>query len=121
MKPLMQLKPYIALFFALAFLVKLVAIDSKITTVLHDSSAITLINPFCPKQHLHSHNNHEKFNSVEVLNKHTINVTCSSVYELNSKELTRAFNTFDYLTYDYRFNKVLTPPTPKFYPPPKIF
>ena len=115
----MQLKSFTALFFAFAFLIKLIAVDSKITGVLQNVSDITLINPFCPKQHLNSHHTHEKFNSVEVLNKHIISVTCSSVYELNSKELTRTFNTFDYLTYNYRIIKVLTPPTPKFYPPPK--
>ena len=117
----MNLKTYIAIFFAIVFFGKFLMTDSKILVVIFDNDEIAFVNPFCKKQNAKIQGSaHESFSE----DSNRLNITIDSFCNAPFK--------FEVFNWEYRVipeesqpYAYLTPTLPestqdRFYPPPKV-
>ncbi len=118
----MDLKPYIAVFFAVVFFGKFLMMDSKVLGFILDSSEIAYVNPFCEKQKAGFDENGVLPDLLPASPSLTIAIDsfCNAPFHFEKVQWEHIFVKHTFQHYPY------TSPNPpqifrdSFYPPPKI-
>lgn len=116
----MKIKIYIATFFILIFLGKLITIDSNIFGLIFKGNEITFVDPFCPNQKLKSAKETNSFHKYLTLNKIEIDVFCNTIYSINFFKIFTFLKKSNYKKVNYFSFLVDSLFSFKFYPPPKF-
>lgn len=118
----MDIKPYIAVFFAVLFFGKFLAMDANLMLVLHDANEVVYVNPFCEK---HKAGLDEKRLSPDLIpasNSFSIamDTFCNAPFHFEIVQWEEMLVQTAYQHYPY----TTLPPPPIFrdnyYPPPRI-
>jgi len=118
----MDLKPYIAVFFAVVFFGKFLMMDSKVLEFILDSTEIAYVNPFCKKQKpgLDENGFLADFSPDSPSLTIAIDSFCNAPFHIEKVQWEHIFVKHIFQHYPY------TSPNPpqifrdSFYPPPKI-
>jgi hypothetical protein len=113
-----QFKNYIALFFVVVFLARLATVDTNSFELLLSSSGVTMVNKMCPKKQLLK-NASEKLSPETAAQEVEMNFLCHTVFDHETTEWKIAMTGENFQQYTYQAPGIFSPPTEKFYPPPK--
>ncbi|WP_189603374.1 hypothetical protein [Salinimicrobium marinum] len=117
----MNVKPYIAVFFAFLFFGKFLVMDSKILVAILDANEIAYVNPLCKKQHTkNAETDHKSFSQDSDRLNITIDSFCNTPFQFEIYNWEQKIIPEESREYAYH-----TPPLPesvqeRFYPPPKV-
>lgn len=114
----MDFKNFLAVFFIIVFLGKLVTIDGKFVNILFNASGVTLVNKLCPKKQLQTDPT-ENYNSQDFTADFEIDYLCHAAFDIEMDDSPEALAENNFESYSYRQPANFSIPWYKFYPPPK--
>lgn len=114
----MNFKNYLAAFFIMVFLGKMVTIDARFLGIIFDTSEVMLVNKLCPKKQLHQDTS-QKFATDNVTPSFEIDYLCNVVFDIQVDDSSEALPENNFKKYSYRAPGNFSIPGDKFYPPPK--
>lgn len=118
----MDLKPYIAIFFAVLFFGKFLMMDSNILVVLLDPNEVAYVNPFCEKHKAALNDKAPSTDLIPASDSFSIAIDsfCNAPFQFEIVQWEEMLVQTVYQHYPYT---TLTPPQifrDNYYPPPKI-
>jgi hypothetical protein len=116
----MKIKIYIAAFFIIIFIGKLITIDSNIFGLIFKGNEITFADPFCPNHKLKPAKEINSFHKYSTLNKIKIDIFCNVIYPVNFFQISTILKKYNYKKVNYFSFLVNSLYSFKFYPPPKF-
>lgn len=114
----MQFKNYIAAFFVVVFLGKMISVDAKLLGMILDNSQVTLVNKLCPKKQLQM-GSAEEFSADSFTSSFEVDYLCHVVFDMQLQDLSETIAENNFEKYTYRDPGSFSEPSDKFYPPPK--
>lgn len=117
----MNLKTYIAIFFAIVFFGKFLVIDSKILVSILDADEIAYVNPFCKKQNAKIQGSaHESFSEDSNRLIITLDSFCNAPFKFKVFNWEYRVMPEESQPYVYHTPIIPEPFQDRYYPPPKV-
>ncbi|MCC8361308.1 hypothetical protein [Salinimicrobium sediminilitoris] len=115
----MGFKNYIAAFFVLLFLGKMVSIDAKLLGIIYSASEVTLVNNMCPKQQL-DNDSPDEFAQADLESHFEFDYLCQVAFDFKPDEEVNTVTHNNFKKHSYRAPGIFSISRDKFYPPPKV-
>ena len=117
---MMKPKNFIALFFALLFLTKLVSVDARAYSLLLESSGISLVNKFCEKEKFIDASDQQLLQQAEQQLSLELDFLCHAPVQFSLFEWQPMIAEDNFRKHTYNNPGLIQVYSDRLYPPPRV-